>query len=183
MDMDIKAICYPDYDRPALQSITVIGESGDGRLMCTLEAVRWAETCFEIWQADNLVAAFDEHTAFAYGLAEDVRKCKRAMATRYGEADVFAQGFVGIITIRTEPNAAGNRCGLELIHFLKRMHAGMRWYVGLQAAPFDLEHESVVCRDLGRRLVAYYASDNGLGFEEDAPKLSPGLMTAFWDQQ
>lgn len=183
MDMDIKAICYPDYDRPALQSITVIGESGDGRLICTLEAVRWAESCFEIWQADNLLAAFDEHNAFAYGLAEDVRKRKRAMAMRYGEADAFAQGFIGITTIRTEPNAAGNRCGLELINFLKKMHAGMRWYAGLQAAPYDLEHGSAAYRNMRQRLIAYYASDSGVGFKEDVPKLSPGLMTAFWDQE
>ncbi len=52
--MEIEAICWPDYERPAMQTITVVGK---------------AEPCFEIARADNLVAAFDEHGAFTYGLA------------------------------------------------------------------------------------------------------------------
>lgn len=59
----------------------------------------------------------------------------------------------------------------------------MAWYAGLQATPYDLEHGSAAYRNMRRRLIAYYASDPTLGFEEDAPRSSPGLMTAFWDQE
>ena len=183
MDMNIEAICWPDYGRPAMQTITVVGKSEDGRLLCTLDCLRWAEGCFEITRADNLVAAFDEHSAFAYGLAEDVQKRRRAMIARHGESELFVSGFIGIISIRTEPESAGNRHGLELIRYLKRLHAGMAWYSGLQAAPYDLEHGSTPYRAMRRRLTAYYASDPTLGFKEDAPRSSPGLMTAFWDQE
>jgi hypothetical protein len=182
MDIDIEAVCWPGYDRPAMQNITVVAKAEDGRLLCTLECLRWAEPCFEITRADNLVAAFDEHSAFAYGLAEDVRKRRRAMTARHGE-EPFVSGFIGIIVIRTEPDAVGNRFGLELIRYLKRMHAGMAWYAGLQAAPYDMEHGSAAYRDMRRRLTAYYASDRSLGFKEDAPRSSPGLMTALWDQE
>lgn len=181
--MDIEAICWPNYDRPAMQTISVVGKAEDGRLLCTLDCLRWAEACFDITRANNLAAAFDEHSAFAYGLAEDIRKRRRAMMNRHGEAEPFVSGFIGIITIRTEPEAAGGRLGLELIRYLKRMHAGMAWYAGLQAAPYDLEHGSAAYRSMRRRLTSYYASDVTLGFEEDAPRSSPGLMTAFWDQE
>lgn len=183
MDLEIKAVCYPDHDRPAMQNLIVIGELDDGRRICTLEALRWAEVCFDIAQAGNLVSAFDEHSAFAYGLAEDVRKHKRAMIARYRESDCIAQGFIGIVTIRTEPDAVGERLGLELVRFLKKLHAGMVWYAGLQAAPYDLDHGSKAYYDMRRRLIAYYASDSGLGFSEDAPRSSPGFMTALWDQE
>ena len=183
MDMNIEAICWPNVDRPAMQTIIVAGKADDGRLLCTMDCLRWAEACFEISQADNLVAAFDEHSAFAYGLAEDVRKRRRAMITRHNETEPFVSGFIGITTIRTDPEAAGNRHGLELIRYLRRMHVGMAWYAGLQAAPDDMEHGSTVYRDMRRRLTAYYASDPTLGFKGDAPRLSPGLMTAFWDQE
>lgn len=183
VDMDIEAICWPDYDRPAMQTIEVVGKADDGRRLCTLDALRWAEACFDITRADNLVAAFDEHSAFAYGLAEDVRKRRRAIMVRHGESEPFVSGFIGIVTIRTEPETVGNRYGLELIRYLKKMHAGMAWYAALQAAPYDMEHGSTAYRDMRRRLTAYYASDSTLGFKEDAPRSSPGLMTAFWDQE
>jgi len=181
--MDIKAICWPAYDRPAMQTITVVGKADSGQRLCTLSALRWAEACFDITQADNLMSAFDEHSAFAYGLAEDIRKRRRAMMVRYGESEPFVSGFIGIVTIRTEPEAVGNRYGLELIRYLKKMHAGMAWYAGLQAAPYDMEHGSTAYRGMRRRLIAYYASDSILGFKEDAPRSSPGLMTALWDQE
>lgn len=183
MDIDIEATCHPDYDRPRMQKIVVVGKAGDGREVCTLDALRWAEPCFDITEAGNLVAAFDEHSAFAYGLAEEIKKRKRAMKVRYGDFDPFVSGFIGIVTIRTEPDAVGNRHGLELIRYLRSMHAGMAWYAGLQAASYDLEHDSVAYRTMRRRLTSYYASDPTLGFEEDAPRASPGLMTAFWDQE
>ena len=166
-----------------MQTITVVGRSDDGRRLCTLDALRWAEPCFEITYADNLVAAFDEHSAFAYGLAEDVHKRRRAMISRHGDTQPFVSGFIGIITVRTEPEAIGNRHGLQLIRFLKHMHAGMAWFAGLQAAPYDMEHGGAAYRDMRRRLVAYYLSDTELGFQEVAPRSSPGLMTAFWDQE
>lgn len=183
MDMDIEAICSPNYDRPAMQAISVVGKAEDGRRLCTLDCLRWAEACFDITRADNLATAFDEHSAFAYGLAEDIRKRRRAMIGRHGEAEPFVSGFLGIITLRTESEAVGNRHGLELIRFLKKMHPGMTWYAGLQAAPYDMEHGSTAYRDMRRRLTAYYASDPALGFKEDAPRSSPGLMTALWDQE
>lgn len=183
MDMDIEATCWPNYDRPAMQTITLVGKAEDGRPLSTLECLRWAEPCFVITRAGNLVAAFDEHSAFAYGLAEDVRKRRRAMIARHGDNELFVSGFIGIIAIRTEPDSAGNRCGLELIRYLKRMHAGMAWYAGLQAAPYDLEHGRSAYRHMRRRLIAYYASDPTLGFKEDAPRSSPGLMTALWDKE
>jgi hypothetical protein len=77
MDLEIKAICYPDHDCPAMQNLIVTGELDDGQRMCTLEALRWAEVGFDIAEAGNLVSAFDEHSAFAYGLAEDVRQYKQ----------------------------------------------------------------------------------------------------------
>ena len=166
-----------------MQNIKVVGKADNGQRLCTLEALRWAEIFFDISQATNLVTFFDEHSAFAYGLAEDVRKSRRAMVSRHGKSDAVAAGFIGIITIRTEPEAVGNRHGLELIRFLKKMHAGMAWYVGLQAAPYDMEHGSSAYKDMRGRLIGYYASDVDLGFKEDAPRVAPGLMTAFWNQE
>lgn len=165
-----------------MQHVTIKGKRGDGRVLCTLEGLRWAEACFDITRAEDLVEAFDEHSASAYGLATEIHKRRRAMAARYEVAGSFASGFIGILNIRTAPEAAGKRFGLELIRFLRRMHAGMAWYAGLQAAPYDIENGTVAYRDMQRRLTAYYRSDPTLGFREDAPRSSPGLMTAFWDQ-
>ena len=182
LKVDIQASCWPALDRPAMQQITIVGRDDQGRDLCTLEALRWAEACFDIAQADHLVAAFDEHSAFAYSLAAEIRKRRRAMASRHDGAGPFASGFVGIIDIRTEPEATGHMLGLELIRFLRRMHAGMAWYAGLQAAPYNMENGTAAYRNMRRRLTTYYASDLTLGFREDAPRSSPGLMTALWDQ-
>lgn len=54
------------------------------------------------------------------------------MIARHGEDEPFVSGFIGIIVIRTELEATGNRHGIELIRYLNRMHAGMAWYAGLQ---------------------------------------------------
>lgn len=82
MEMDIEAICWPDYDRPAMQTISVAGKAEDGRRLCTLDCLRWAEAYFDITRSDNLAGAFDEHSAFAYGLAEDIQTRRRAMMRR-----------------------------------------------------------------------------------------------------
>lgn len=178
----IEAQCSPNADRPAVQHITIVGRDDDGRAVSTLEALRWAEICFDITRAENLVAAFDEHSGFAYGLAEEVRRRRRSLEVRHGSDGSFASGFIGILDIRTVPDAAGRRFGLQLIDFLRRMHAGMAWYAALQAAPYEMAVGTPAYRAMRRRLVAYYASDGALGFEEDAARTSPGLMTALWDQ-
>jgi hypothetical protein len=152
-------------------------------VLCTLAGLRWAEACFDITCADNLVAAFDQHSSSAYGLAVDIQKRRRAMAERYEETGLFVSGFIGIIDIRTTPEAVGKALGLELMRFLKRMHAGMAWHADLQAAPYNMKNGTATYRNMRQRLTAYYASDTMLGFKEDAPGSSPGLMTAFWDQE
>ncbi|MGA1810610.1 hypothetical protein VHN57_00640 [Sphingobium sp. WW5] len=180
---DIEAICVPEYDWPTMQNITVVGKAGNGERLCTLKALRWAEPCFDMSQADDLATSFEEHSGFAYDLADYLQKSRRAMVSRHGKPDAVTAGFIGILTIRTEPAAVGNRLGLELIRFLKSLHAGMAWYAGLQAAPYDMERGSSAYKDMRRRLIGYYGSDVDLGFKEDAPRVAPGLMTAFWNQE
>lgn len=178
--LEYEAVSVPDAVRPAMQSIVIAGRGENGQTVCKLEAVRFAEACFRPDEADNLVAAFDEHTAFAYGLAVAVKRCRSAMSKRYDDAIPFASGFIGILSIETIEGAAGQRLGLELIRYLKQLHAGMSWYVGLQAAPQDLKPGTAQYRQMRARLISYYASDRSLGFLEDSPKQSPGLMTACW---
>ena len=115
LEVDIQASCWPALDRPAMQQITIHGRDDQGRALCTLKALRWAEACFDIARADDLVAAFDEHSAFGYSLAVEIRERRRMMAFRNYGAGPFTSGFVGTIDVRTEPDAAGRRLGLDLI--------------------------------------------------------------------
>jgi hypothetical protein len=98
VNLDIEASCWPEQDRPAMQHVTIKGKRGDGRVLCTLEGLRWAEACFDITRAEDLVEAFDEHSASAYGLAMEIHKRRRAMAARYEVAGSFASGFIGFST-------------------------------------------------------------------------------------
>lgn len=181
MTLDITTTCEPGYDLPAMQAITLEGSSEDGQVICKLKALRWAEPGFTIEDTAQLVDAFDHYSGFAYGLAKDVHQRRRSLAARYGPFLNFACGFVGIITIETSPEVRGNRYGLELLHHLKALHAGMPWYAGLQAAPYHLEPETREYIALRKRLIGYYGSDRTLGFQQDSPRGSPSLMTAFWD--
>lgn len=180
--LEIATICDPGYDRPEMQSISITARLEDGTEVCTLEALRWAQADFELTDAQYLHAAFDDHSAFAASLSADICRQRRALAKRRDSGMVIASGFIGIITIKTPPDARGNRHGVRLIQHLKMLHAGMTWYAGLQAAPLETEHETAAYRRMRARLIAYYRSDGDLGFEQVAPRSSPSLLTALWVQ-
>jgi hypothetical protein len=181
--LEITTTCDPGYDRPEMQSISVSARLEEGTQVCTLEALRWAEADFELTDAHYLHNAFDDHSAFAASLSGDICRQRRALAKRHDSRFVIASGFIGIITIKTPPHARGHRYGIRLIQHLKMLHAGMTWYAGLQAAPLETEHETPAYRQMRSRLIAYYRSDATLGFEQVAPRSSPSLLTAFWDQE
>jgi hypothetical protein len=181
--LEITTTCDPDYDRPELQKISITACLEDGTEVCTLEALRWAQADFELTDAQYLHTAFDDHSAFAASLSADICRQRRALAKRHDARLVIASGFIGIITIKTPPDARGHRFGVRLIQHLQMLHAGMTWYVGLQAAPLETEHETAAYRQVRARLIAYYRSDTALGFEQVAPRSSPSLMTALWDQE
>ena len=181
--LEITTTCDPGFDRPEMQSISITARLEDGTEVCTLEALRWAQADFELTDAHYLHNAFDDLSAFAASLSGDICRQRRALAKRHDSRLVIASGFIGIITIKTPPDARGHRYGIRLIQHLKLLHAGMTWYAGLQAAPLETEHETAAYRRMRARLIAYYRSDGDLGFEQVAPRLSPSLLTALWDQE
>jgi hypothetical protein len=179
--LEIKTTCSPGYDLPAMQNITLEGVGEKGQQLCKLEALRWAEFGFCMDNPAQLVDAFDCYSALAFGLAEEVHRRRRSLAARYYRYGDISCGFIGIMTIETSPEARGHRYGLKLLRHLKKIHAGMPWYAGLQAAPYRFEADTREFTAMRRRLVAYYSSDQGLGFKQDSPRRSPSLMTTFWD--
>lgn len=182
-DLEVEAICRPHFHYSEMQTIELSARDNEGHVVSRLSAARFAQGCFHPDDATDLVDAFDDYSASAYGLAVQVKRSRRWLAERYADAEPFACGFLGIAGIETEEAARGHRIGLELIRFLQRMHCGMAWYVGLRAFPQEQKHGSPPYRHMQRRLVGYYASDPGLGFREDAPRGSPGLMTAYWNAE
>lgn len=181
-DLDFEATCSPDFHLPEMQNIAVRLLAGDQRV-ASLHAVRYALAGFSPDRMRQVVRAFDEHTAFAHGLAVEMQRRSRILAKRYEDAFTIGSGFIGVLKIRTAPEYRGHRLGVSLLRHLRSLHAGMVWYAGLQAAPQEIEPDAQGYASLRRRLVAYYASDETLGFREDAPRASPGLMTTLWDQE
>ncbi len=181
-DLDIEATCSPDFDLPRMQNIDVRATYGDSEV-ARLRAVRLAQSGFTPDDMDWVVAAFDEHTAFAYGLAVEMRRSRRALAKQYEETVSFSVGFIGVLKVHVDPTYRGRRIGMLLLRYLRDLHAGMCWYAGLQAAPLEIENGQPGYREARRRLVAYYSSDAEMGFKQAAPRSSPGLMTALWDQE
>lgn len=177
--MDLVAECYPDIDRPPMQAITIRARAeDDGRILCTLEALRYAQSWFHPSEMNEVVRAFDEHSAYAYGLAEEIALRRRVLADRYEEVD--ADGFIGITEIKTPLEERGKRLGVCLLEHLRRLHAGMTWFAALQAAPLELTPSTPAHRALRKRLVRYYGSVKELGFQE-VSRASPGLMMALWE--
>ena len=179
-DVVIEAVCHPNWDRPEMQSISISANvwGEDQRLGCSLEALRFAQVDFSLTDLKSVVTAFDEQSSFAFGLATETLRMRRTLMKRYiGERTC---GFIGITTIRTAPWAAGHQLGLKLLNYLRQLHAGMTWYAALQAAPMDLRDDDRAEKAMRRRLIKYYGSDPELGLIEDAPRSSPGLMTALW---
>ena len=66
VELNIQASCWRGHNSPAMQQITIVGRSDEVRALCILEALRRAMACFDIALADDLIAAFDEHSAFDY---------------------------------------------------------------------------------------------------------------------
>ena len=180
-EVEIEAVCHPIIDRPEMQSISISAYVwGEGkRLGCSLEALRIAEGDFSLRRMKSVVSAFDEYSSFAFGLATETQRMRRTLIKRYNAQP--ASGFIGITTIRTARWAAGHRLGIRLLNYLRQLHAGMAWYVALQAAPMDLRDDERAEAAMRRRLIRYYGSDPELGLIEEAPRASPGLMTALWE--
>ena len=179
-DVVIEALCHPNYDRSEMQSISISANvwGEEKRLGCSLEALRFAQADFSLSDLESVVAAFDEQCSFAFGLATETLRMRRTLMKRYiGERTC---GFIGITTIRTAPWAAGHHLGLKVLNYLRQLHAGMAWYAALQAAPMDLRDDDRAEAAMRRRLIKYYGSGSELGLVEDAPRTSPGLMTALW---
>ena len=179
-DVVIEAVCHPNYGRPEMQSISISANvwGEDQRLGCSLEALRFAQVDFSLTDLESVVTAFDEQCSFAFGLATETLRMRRTLMKRYiGERTC---GFIGITSIRTAPWAAGHQLGLKVLNYLRQLHAGMAWYAALQAAPMDLRDDGRAETAMRRRLIKYYGSGSVLGLIEDAPRASPGLMTALW---
>jgi hypothetical protein len=181
-EMEIEAVCHPGVDRREMQTIRITARRGNHAL-CTLDALRLADVGFTPGDMHLVVAAFDEHSAYSFGLAKDMMACATVLRKRYQEDVLPACGFIAITTIRTHAEARGNRHAPRLLRYLQDMHAGMTWYACLQAAPLDLAHGGEKYVAMRRRLVNYYASDRGLGFDEVAPRAAPGLMLARWEYE
>ena len=181
LELDIEAACCPNHDLPALQSITLTARSAEGAPISTLKALRFADAGFDIGCLKRLVDAFDEDTSVAYQFALELSKLKRSLRRRFAAESIFASGLIAVLDIRTTSLARGNRIGIELLNYLRQLHAGMDWFVALQAAPQDEEDfDSLNYMVMRERLIRYYKSDNSLGLVEVAPKVSAGTLVAIW---
>jgi hypothetical protein len=180
MDLDFESRCNPNYEYPSLQSITVSGRSENGAIVCSLEALRLADAAFEIKNPRVIVDAFDRHTSIAHNFALELVRQRRALGRLFGDRGVFASGLIGVLSIDTSTNARGHRNGLKLLNQLRELHAGMEWFVALQAAPQEDDFKSQSFLDMRRRLINYYASDKKIRLAEVSPKASPGLMVGLW---
>lgn len=180
LDVGIVAICEPHFHNPRMQSICLTARTNERELVCELKALRLADSWFDIENPKNLVTAFDDHTAVAYNFSQELYKRRRTLKSRYREMDVIASGFIAILSIETCETWRGRKVGLRMLKYLQCLHAGMQWFVGLEAAPQGIEFHDKHYRAQQKRLINYYASDNVLDLREIAPKSSPGLMTALW---
>ena len=179
--MEIEAVCHPGVDRRELQTIRITARIEDHEPLCTLDALRLAHVGFTPGDMSPVVTAFDEHSAYSFGLAKVMRARAAVLRKRYFEDEPRACGFIAVTTIRTHAQAAGNRYALRLLRYLQDMHAGMTWYACLQASPIDLAHGGDEYVTMRRRLIRHYGSDYDLGFDEVAPRAAPGLMLARWE--
>ena len=181
LELNIEAACCPNYDLPALQSITLTARSPEGAQLSTLKALRFADAGFDIGCLNRLVDAFDEHTSVAYHFALELSKLKRSLRRRFAVEGMFACGLIAVLDIRTTPLARGSRIGIELLNYLRKLHAGMEWFVALQAAPQEEgDFDSPDYMAMRKRLIQYYKSDNSLGLAEVAPNVSAGVLMAIW---
>lgn len=173
----IDAAIWPD-EIGGLHLITLTGKDGDDAI-CELRAIRYSEELFTFGDsAENLHWAFDHYSLDAVGLSEEAVRRRAALDKAFPYET--ACGAVGIIEIRTKPQASGRRLALEMLTYLRDLHSGLPWFAFTLAVPIDLRHDDPEFPALQARLIRYYLSDAALGFRQVGDINSPGLLAAHW---
>ena len=175
---EIKATCTPDGDLEGLCTFS-LETIRDGKIIATLTAARYADWSFDFIGEglDHLLHAFDSHSADAYGLAKDVIDHSDDISEILGEEP--NSGFLGILRIAVNPEVRGQGLSKRLVEYLRELHQGMVWNVGLQAVPSEfLEGPKGVLEAMRSRLIEHYRS---MGFGQVAPETCPHLMVDLWE--
>lgn len=176
---DFRVTCTPDPDIPIVQTFEIEALHG-GVVIGRLEAIRYARHQFDIaGEARRMLAAFDDQSAYAYGLGKAIHQRRHAINEMLGKP--ASCGLLGILEITVEPEARGKGLSLRLMDHLRTLHAGMPWHVALQAVPLEFMEEATpakALRDMKLRLILHYER---LGFLRPSPRGSPELMLARWN--
>ena len=139
-DYEIRTTCHPDDDIEGLSVFHLEAITEDDAVIGTLEAVRYASFPFTLENdGRHLVSVFDSHSSDAAELADDAHKYREEISSIAMLAAPI--GFIGITSIKVEPDARGYNLSGSLIEHLEKLHEGMEWIVGLHARPTETSED------------------------------------------
>ena len=89
-------------------------------------------------------------------------------------------GFLVIDRIQVEPFAQGHNIGAQILKEIRQQHAGQLIYCALTAEPykFELGPER---QAMQKRLISWYKKQEGMHFNQLAPRKNPEFLMAAWD--
>lgn len=176
-DYEIRTTCYPDDDIEGLSVFQLEAITEDDTVIGTLEAVRYASFPFTLENdGRHLVSVFDSHSSDAAELADDAHKYREEISSITLLAAPI--GFIGITSIKVEPDARGCNLSGSLIEHLEKLHEGMEWIVGLHARPTETSEDGNE-PDLAmqERLAQHYIE---MGFDRPSHKACPHFLVEGW---